>query len=270
MRRLFQQKTVYISGGSSGIGFACAELLAPYVAKLVLIARDTQRLKEAEGALRQQKGCDADIHTVSVSVSDTQKMELSLAEALRRTGPPDVVIHSAGYAFPAPFESFDPEEMKRIFDVNVTGTWNMVRCLTPALRDGAVIASISSFSALLGIYGYSAYTASKCAVFGLCEALRNELLPRGIAVKVVCPSDVDTPQLKYENQHKPPQTKAISGAVRPYSAKYVANYILKRVYRRRFLIIPGLYPKVIWLIKRIWPSFVYRSIDRKLLKYHAS
>lgn len=269
-RRLFQQKTVYISGGSSGIGFACAELLAPCVAQLVLIARDVSRLQEAEDTLSQRNDCNAEIHTISVDVSDTHRMESSLAEALRRTGPPHVVIHSAGYAFPAPFESFDQEKMKQIFDINVIGTWNMIRCLTPALRSGAVIASISSFAALLGVYGYSAYTASKCAVFGLCEALRNELLPQGIAMKVVCPADVDTPQLAYENQHKPPQTKAISGMVRPYSAKYVAEYILARIYRRRFLIIPGFYPKIIWLMKRIWPSFVYRIVDRALMRHNAS
>lgn len=269
IEKVFLNKTVYISGGSSGIGLACAELLITCAARIVLIARDITRLQAAEQTLRKAtKIPAAEIHIISADVSDSSALQAAVQQAIKRIAPPDVVIHSAGYVFPAPFDKLDEREARRMFDVNINGTWNMFRCTVPTLNHGALVVAISSFAALLGVFGYSAYAASKSAVVGLAEALRNELRPRGVTVKVACPSDTDTPQLEYENRHKPAETKAIAGTVKPYSARYVARYILARCRRRNpFLIIPGLSPKVIWFFKRIWPTLPYRIIDTMLRKY---
>lgn len=265
--KFFHNTTVYISGGSSGIGLACAELLVPHSARLVLMARDSQRLDEAAQALRHRDDSRAEIHTIPVDVCDAAQVKRGVERGMRHIGTPDVLIHSAGYAFPSAFESTDMETVRRIFDTNVIGTWNMLHNFVPTLQRGAMVIHIASFAALLGVFGYSAYAASKYATLGLCEVLRNELSPRGITLRVACPSDTDTPQLAYENRHKPPETAAISGTVKPYSPRYVARYILTRCWRRSFLIIPGVFPKVIWFLKRMFPPLVYGIVDRKLRRY---
>ena len=216
------------------------------------------------------RGAGAEVSIISANISDADSVNGALARAFREIGAPDVVIHSAGHVFPGAFESLTMDKMRKTIDTNLIGTWNVMQCTVPQLTSGALVIHIASFAALLGIFGYTDYAASKYATLGLCEALRNELRPRGITVKVVCPSDTDTPQLQYENRHKPPETKAIAGTVRPYTADYVARYLLTHSLRRPFLIIPGLSARIIWLTKRLFPSLVYAIIDRKVAKAYAA
>ena len=264
--------------------------------KLALISRDSDKLERARRELRRGaqsqsgevdaqggadaqdngaearggRGAGAEVSIISADISDADSINGALARAFREIGAPDVVIQSAGHVFPGAFESLTMDKVRKTIDTNLIGTWNVMQCTVPQLTSGALVIHIASFAALLGIFGYTDYAASKYATLGLCEALRNELRPRGITVKVVCPSDTDTPQLQYENRHKPPETKAIAGTVKPYTADYVARYLLAHSLRRPFLIIPGFSARIIWLIKRLFPSLVYAIIDRKVAKAYAA
>jgi 3-dehydrosphinganine reductase len=104
---------------------------------------------------------------------------------------------------------------------------------------------ISSAAGLVGIFGYTPYAPPKFAVRGLLEVLRLELRPYGVHVGCVCPPDTDTPQLAYENRFKPPETYAISGAIRPFTAEQVAASIVTGMSRGRFLITPDWQTKVV-------------------------
>ena len=74
---------------------------------------------------------------------------------------------------------------------------------------------VSSVAGLIGIAGYAASSPSKFAMVGYAECLRQELLRYHIPVTLVCPADVDTPQLAAENETKPAETQALSGNVKP-------------------------------------------------------
>ena len=98
-------------------------------------------------------------------------------------------------------------------DLNYFGTVNMVKALLPAMleRGSGHIVNISSVAAFLGVFGYSAYGASKYAVRGFSDVLRAEVKPLGVRVSVVFPPDMDTPGLANENKTKPFETHEIEG-----------------------------------------------------------
>ncbi|MGH7094930.1 MAG: SDR family NAD(P)-dependent oxidoreductase, partial [Stellaceae bacterium] len=98
---------------------------------------------------------------------------------------------------------------------------------------------VSSGAGLVGIFGYTAYAASKFALRGLAEALRAELRPDGVGVSIVFPPDTDTPQLAAENRTKPPATRQITAQGGLWQADAVARMILRGIRRNRFAITPG-------------------------------
>ena len=114
---------------------------------------------------------------------------------------------------------------------------------------------------VIGIYGYTAYAASKFAICGLSEALRGEMWPHKVAVSVCMPPDTDTPQLAFENQYKPKETKAIAGNVKTMTADAVASAMLDGMAAGKFEIIPGMDGKVSALAQRWVPGIVRMVCD---------
>jgi 3-dehydrosphinganine reductase len=165
-------------------------------------------------------------------------MDLAMAQVTERLGPCDVLLACAGIAHPGYFEQLDVEVFRRTMEVDYFGTLYALRAVVPSMmerRKGSVV-GISSAAGLVGIFGYTPYAPPKFAVRGLLEALRCELAPYEVHVGCVCPADTETPQLAYENRFKPPETRAISGQIRPMSADHVARAVVRGIQRRDFLI----------------------------------
>ncbi|MBE0697383.1 MAG: SDR family NAD(P)-dependent oxidoreductase, partial [Anaerolineaceae bacterium] len=121
----------------------------------------------------------------------------------------------------------------------------------------------SSLVGIHGLYGYSAYAPSKFALRGLSDVLRYELKPYGIQVSVVFPSDTITPQLDYENKHKPPILKALSESnTKPVSAESVAEKTIRAIKRGKYMILPSS-DGVMWFIAySLLPGdIMYRMVD---------
>ncbi len=231
-----------ISGGSSGIGLALAERLIAKGWCLSLIARDHQRLTHARQHLSQQRLDEhQQINTISADVSDSEQVTRAAQAALDKSGPPQMLVTSAGIAIPGYFEELSLDVHRHTMEVNYFGTLYLIKALLPAMkrqRTGDIVL-ISSGAGLIGIYGYSAYSPTKFAMRGLGETLRAELKPYGIGVSIVYPPDTNTPQLHEENKTKPMETKAISAHARVWSAGAVADKILSAVNNKRFIISPG-------------------------------
>jgi 3-dehydrosphinganine reductase len=119
-----------------------------------------------------------------------------------------------------------------------------------ARRSGYIV-NISSLAAVLGIFGYAAYGASKFAVRGFSESLRAEMKKYQIGVSIAYPPDTDTPQLAYEIQFKPFETKALSGGSGMLTPEAVAAAILKGVRRGKFAILPGLEGKLLYRLSSL-------------------
>ena len=239
----YQGDRVLITGGSSGIGLALARQLAGRGANVTILARDKDKLQRAATQINQERALGAsDCQWLPVDVTESQAVQDALIAWIDQAGPPDYLINSAGVAHPGYVEELDIDIFHWMMDVNYYGLIHVTQSLLPSMiaRGQGHIVNISSMAGVLGVFGYTAYGASKFAVRGYSDALRAELKPKGLRVSVVYPPDVQTPQLEYESQFKPPETKALAADPNPMSADQAAAIILRGVARGRYLIIPGL------------------------------
>lgn len=234
------KRPAFVTGGSSGIGLAAALQLAGSGHPLALLARDNARL-EAARRLIEERVPGARVEIFAADVSQRQACTEAVLAAIRLLGAPEWAIASAGIAEPGEFveQSLDAHEAQMA--VNYFGSLYFAHAVVGAMKSGGGgrLVFISSGAAFVGIYGYSAYAPSKFAVRGLAEILRIELAPLGIGVSLCYPPDTDTPQLAAEARTKPEATKIISSGGGLWSPEKVAEMMLRKAARGRFVVAPG-------------------------------
>lgn len=271
MSSSFAGKRVFITGGSSGIGKALAGLLIDEGAHVCIAARGQARLDEALAELRPRLGDPAQrLTSVALDVGDREAVDRAGPEILAALGGRvDLLINNAGITYPAAMLDTPPELFDSIMRVNYFGTVHVTRALLPSMiaAGGGQVAIVSSLAGMIGIYGYSAYSASKFALVGFAECLRQDLLGHGIGVSVAFPPDTDTPQLAEENRIKPAQTRAIAGNVEVLSPEFVARAILVGIRKRRHWIIPGLGSKLSCFMARRFPALTRWTLDAQLRRF---
>jgi len=243
----FRGKSVLITGGSSGIGFAIANALAGMDAIVILLARDYEKLKAAKAAILE-KYPQARINLVSADVTDAQTLMVLHEKYVRNHDTPDILINCAGVARPGYVEETPLDVYKWTMDIDYHGTVNTVKVLLPGMieRGSGHIVNFSSLAGVIGLFGYTAYSGAKFAVKGFTDALRSELKPKGIKVSIVYPPDTDTPQLAWENQCKPFETRELAGSDKPIPPSLVAEETLKAVARGRYKVVPSFEAKLIY------------------------
>ena len=221
-------KNAVVTGGSSGIGKATARLLAQEGANVALVARNQKRLDQAlleieDGRADRRQRFEA--HTADVTSYDD--IASVIKDVSRSMGEPDVLINSAGIARPGYFHDLPLADFRKQMDTNYLGTLYATRAVVPAMmrRGSGHVVNVSSVAGVIGVFGYTAYGASKFAVLGLSEALRIELKPHGIGVSVVIPNDTDTPQLQEERALQPLETKITEGIVKPEGLRRPSEYL---------------------------------------------
>jgi len=262
----FSGKTVYIIGGSSGIGLSIARKLSHEGAHVIIFARQKDRL---ERALKQITNCgiskDQRFSYMQVDVSNQDDVSLVMSKAVLELGVPEVLINCAGTVQPYYFEQITYQQFDEIMKVNLYGAWNTIAALLPHMKkQGGYIVNVSSMSGLIGAFGYTDYSASKFALIGFSEALRSELKQYGITVSVLCPPDTDTPLLEKENRTKPEETKALTAKTKLMKPDDVAEATIKGIRRNVFLIIPAFEGKLVYLLKRLSPRLVDFVQDREI------
>lgn len=180
-------KTVLITGSSTGIGRATALLFAQNNWNVVA----TMRNPEAETALNQLEN----VLVTRLDLEDVLSIENSLKAAVERFGRLDLLVNNAAYGQYGIFEALTPEQIEKQFKVNVFGTMNVIRTVLPQFRtqkQGAII-NVSSAGGRIGIPLISMYVSSKFALEGFSEALSYELASQNISLKLVEPGGVATP-----------------------------------------------------------------------------
>lgn len=183
----FADKTVLVTGGSSGIGLAAAKAYAAEGARVVITGRDSAALEQARLALGAQAVA---LRNDAGSLPAARQ----LAEELASRGIKlDAVFINAGVAKFAPFADVDESLWDQNFDINVKGAYFQIQALLPHLNNGASIVLNGSINAHIGMPGSSVYAASKAALISLAKTLSAELLPRGVRVNVVSPGPISTP-----------------------------------------------------------------------------
>ena len=197
------QKTVWVTGASSGLGLHTAGALK----------EDGWRV--IAGARSFEDGEKDGIHRLRLDVTDEQSIRRFCDEA-EKIAPPDALVQCAGMLVLGSCEETDTEEFRRVMDTNYLGMVRMNRAVLPLMRaqGGGKIVLFSSINGLMGIPFQSAYTASKHAIEGYAECLAMEVKPFGIQVMLVEPGDHRSGSDKYR-----PHAAAMTEAS-PYAAEY--------------------------------------------------
>jgi 3-oxoacyl-[acyl-carrier protein] reductase len=184
----FIGKVAVVTGGSSGIGFATAELLAQKGAAVELVDISAERLEESAGKLRRS---GAAVRTYPVDVTD----EGAVKAAFEKIGRCDVLVNSAGIEGPAgPLEDCDLGAVDRVLAVNVRGGLACAQQAVPLMRHagGGAIVNLASTAGLLGSRRLGIYALSKSAVISMTRSLALSLAGDNIRVNAVCPGSIDS------------------------------------------------------------------------------
>lgn len=263
----FKNKTVVITGASSGIGLACAHELAKRGADLVLAARQYAALTEACAALEKMYG----IRTLAVQtdVSKEENCQTLISQAILTFGKIDVLINNAGLSMRALFIELDFNVLKNLMDVNFWGTVYCTKFALPEIiRTGGSIVGVSSIAGYRGLPGRTGYSASKFAMNGFMESLRTELLHSGVHVMVACPgftaSNIRATALSADGSAHG-ETSMDEG--RMMAVEEVALRIVNGISgRKRTLIMTGQGNLTVWLNKLLprWTdSLVFKHFTRE-------
>ena len=180
-RAYMSAKVVLITGASSGIGAACAELMA-------------KRGFRVFGSSRDAKFHPQGFRPVQMDVTDDRSVGSAVSQILQEAGSIDALINNAGCGLAGATEDTSTEEALHQMDVNFVGVFRVTRAVLPAMRKrrSGVIVNVSSLGGVFGLPFQSFYSASKFALEGWTESLRHEVRALGIRVVLVEPGDVRT------------------------------------------------------------------------------
>ncbi len=261
-------KTVFITGGSSGIGLELSKQYASKGADVIIFARGKARLELAIREISSKRIHDNQEFDYRIlDVSKPDEVAAVMEEAVTASGTPDILINCAGRAFPHLFENVTHDQLHQTISTNFLSMWYVAKSLIPFMKkSGGKIVNVSSMCGVMGVFGYTDYCASKFAVIGFSEALRSEVKRFNISISVVCPPDTDTPGFKMESETKPQETIALSRGAKLMQPQDVAAAIIKGVDKGKKLIVPGFDGKMIVLLKRLFPSLIERVMDRTINK----
>lgn len=201
----FAGKRVFISGGSEGIGRAVAVQLASEGAHVCVAARRSGPLDETVAAMKAAARGELVLTSIAVDLTDPVAVEAAAAEALSRLGGLDLLICNQGFAHTAKITELPVTDFRKLMDVNFLGHAFACKAFAPHFlkQKSGTIVLVSSAFGYLGAYGWTGYCASKWAIVGFAEALRQEMMLSGVQVKVFYPGTTETPGLEKENADKP-------------------------------------------------------------------
>jgi NAD(P)-dependent dehydrogenase (short-subunit alcohol dehydrogenase family) len=195
-------KVAFITGGDSGIGLGVARAFTDAGMKVVITYRTKAHLDEA---MKYLQSAGNRVHAINLDVTDRAGMEKAAAETVHVFEKIHVLINNAGVGVIGGLSTATYDDWDWAMGVNVNGVFNGIRSFLPRIQahgEGGQVVATSSLAGLLGHGPAGVYTASKFAVVGMMEALRNELEGSNIGVSVFCPGIVNT-NIGSSNRNRP-------------------------------------------------------------------
>src|SRR5690606_23976352 len=261
-----KDKTVIITGASSGIGRACAEEFASRGANLVLGARQYVTLCETARELEEKHSIRA--VAVQCDVSREEDCELLIKQAVLTFSRIDILINNAGISMRALFKDLDLIVLKNIMVINF---WGAVSCtkyaLPELLKNRGSVVGVSSIAGYRGLPGRTGYSASKFALNGFMEALRVENLKTGLHVMIAAPgftaSNIRNTALAKDGSQ---QGESSMDEGKMMTAGEVAQIIAWGVMQRKRTVIMTTQGKLAVLMNKLLPAWVDKKVYQLFTK----
>jgi dehydrogenase/reductase SDR family member 7B len=260
-----KDKVVIITGGSSGIGKALAEVFGKNGSKILVTGRNLTELNQAVVDLKNQ-GIEAHGFQADVSVEDDNKK--MTAEALKKFGRIDVLINNAGITMRALFNEVDLDVVKKVMDINFYGVLYATKyCLPEILKTKGSVVGISSIAGYRGLPGRAGYSASKFALNGFLEVLRTEMLKKDVHVLTACPgfttSNIRKRALSKDgtSQGESPRDENTM-----MSAEECAQHIYKATIKRKGVLILTTQGKLTVFLNKLFPGMMDKLVYNVMAK----
>ncbi len=247
-------KKVVITGASSGIGRAAALEFARRGSNLVIAARRGELLDEV-ARLCRERGVEC-----SAIVADVANRE-DCQRLIDAAGRVDILVNNAGFAIFEGIEDAKPDDLEQMMRTNYFGTVWCTQAALPGMlaRGEGTIVNLSSIAGLMGYARMGGYCATKFAMIGFSEALRDEVLDRGVRVAMVCPGTVDTNFfVKAERGKMPGASRLILAIKGERVAKAICDSAEDGRYRRILPFGAALFMR----LKELFPRFAHLLMRR--------
>lgn len=253
---MLKDKVVIITGASSGIGLAAAREFAAEGAKLVLAARNSDRLKEIEAELSHI----TEVLPVKADVSLEEDCRNLIEHAVARFGRIDILVNNAGISMRAMFRDLDLNVIRRLMDVNFWGTVYCTKYALPHIlkTEGSVVGVIS-IAGFKGLPARTGYSASKFAIYGFLDTLRVEHLKDNLHVMIFAPgftaSNIRESALVADGSH---QGETPRDENKMMTAQECAKHLIKGIKKRKAQVILTFIGKLTVLLNKFFPRLVDR------------
>ena len=242
-----------ITGASSGIGREIALYLSDLGYDIIVVARNELALRDLQREVKTK------VEVISMDLTDRENV-WKLHEMYKRE-PIEVLVNDAGFGVHGPVTETDLEKDLDLIDLNITAVHMLTKLFLKDMkkRNLGYILNVSSISGFLSGPLMAEYYASKNFVLSYTKAIKAELKKEGSEVHIscLCPGPTKT------NFNK---TAKVEFKVKPYSAEYVAEYGVNKMFEEKTVIVPGFKMKFVHLASKIFPSILTTNVAYEIQK----
>lgn len=264
MSSFFENKVIWITGASSGLGEALAKEFASEKVKLILSARRESELQ------RVKKECakfisEANIFILPLDVAELSNADVESQKVIQKFGRIDILVNNAGIAQRSYAGDTPIEVERKIMEVNYFGSIILTKAVLQVMRKQKLgnIVAVSSVMGKLGYPGRSSYSASKHALHGYFESLRIEEKQNNINVHIICPGYVKTNvSMNAVNEKGESHDKMDKGQEKGMEPQIAARKIISAIRNNRYETFFGGMEMISITVKRFFPKLFYRLILR--------
>jgi uncharacterized protein len=252
---------VLVTGASSGIGEATARRYGASGARVLLLARNAERLDDVAHAIRKDGGAAS---PYPVDLADSGAIEEVSARIASEAGTPDILINNAGAGRWLPLIETTAEEVLAMIEVPYLAAFNLTRAFLPkmlARRSGA-IACITSPASYVAWPNAAAYTAARAALRGFTEALRADVKGSGLTVTLVVLGVVDSPYWEHNpgsREHVPVANPTLASTL---STAEAAETIFAGIASRKQTVVKPAFLRALFLLNAVAPRLVACELRR--------